>query len=694
MMWRSEGVAESRVVKVCVVVGFAALYALLYARGLDFGRPMHEHSDEWAITEQGMNMAAAGPLAPLRKYTYGSLNIFIQSGVSSLLHAYNNAHGVYRDADNMPIRKHIEKIAADPRDRDQFQFYLAARITTACYAAVLFCIVYLLAKRLFGSRPIACLCVLAVMLNPLIVQQAHFALPNIPATLLALASVYCSLAFLDNGRLRVLYLGAVIAGLAVGAKITMVWAFAAVAAAAWIRLRTGGIKHLPFLTIAFILAFLIAEPFVVTDARRYFADLAAEGRMYGKGGIVDSRDLQPAAFGSEAMRQFSAKWRLPTPFVYWAHQGAGWFLLSLVGIVLLPFKKGWRGALALVFPLLAYLFIGVQGKVVTTNYVPLIPFGALGLGATAQALLQWRDNRGSPSRFTLTAALVLVIAAALAWPARSSVGVIQQFTSKDPYQTALEWIETHIPKEAKIAVDQGLPAVIPFTNEGRPVKLDYLMFFWKPYTCFLDQDYVVTLTAGLYDRFPWYHPMVAFWKPDPLLLETFVRNRQLNEKHLILLRRITPEECGYVPWAEMPTITHDVSIYQVPKTTPIRLLPDSPTIPGTRDWNVENGKAVVAQTQLKAGRYDVFLNATKRHGNPSGHTFLSVRINDQIPCKVHIIEAGGYDYFVCTTDVSTPRPIVFRIEIYNTSSDGGDVVSIHNVVCVPTTGEAIPGVPL
>lgn len=669
----------SRGITGLILLGFAILYAALYLRGLDFGRPICEHPDEWAITEQAMNMAVTGPLHPLREYTYGSLSIFIQCGVCSLLHAYNNAFGIYRDAENRPVTKDMESILKNRVDSELFRFYLAARIGTACYAAGLFWILYLLGMRLFASRLLAGLCVAAAMLNPLMMQQAHFALPNVPATCLALASVYCAIIFLDGGGKRTLYAGAILAGLAIGTKITVIWAFAVIAAATLFRLRAGGFKHILILSLVFCAAVLAAEPYLVLDTRHFISNFAREAHFYSHGAIIDSTILQREAFGTDPWRWLGTRCPLFNPLLYGFHQGAAYFVACLAGLLFLPFGTGRKGLAAILFPAVFFVFIGMQRKVLTTNYVPLIPFGALGFGALGFGLLSGKGLYRWIPRPAATAGVVAAALLALAVPARSSLGIARQFTTQDPYQTALAWKEANIPKSAAVFMERQRSVCFPFVID--------------PYTVFLNSDYVIALSPGMCDRFPWFQSVFVAPQGTPLQLERYRRTRDLNERRLVLLRRVTPEECGYVPYAEMPVVAHDVCIYKVPKVTPIRMAPPKSVDNGKPRWEIGAGSATVAHVALAAGRYDVFLEAAKKI-DATDSASLEVRVDAQPGVRVDFLDTDHVAHFVSTIEVDMPRDVRFTIEIEPIPASAPPTIWVYGLVCVPTTGEMIPGIPV
>jgi len=707
--------AAAKIAQGLIAGAFFLLYVMLYWRGLDFGRPIIENFDEPAISEQALWNASHGWLTPLQEYTYGSLPIFVQCGVQSLLHAYNNAFGAYRDADNHPIRKNLADIATEPLDRDRFCFFFAGRATVACCAGVYFWLIYMFCMRLLGSRPLSCLCVLAVMVDPVTVEQGHYSLPNIPAALLALAVVYCSVVFIENGRLRVLYLGAVLAGLAIATKITVLWAFSAVAAAAVVRLRQRSIPHLPLLLCVCACTFVAGEPFAALDARGYFGAIAHEARAYSQRDVaVDSRDLQSDIFGSGTVRAYANKWPVLCPWLYGFRLSPLFFAGSLAGLIFLPFMTRWRGLVALAFPVLIFVFSSLLSKVRIVNFLPIVPFCALGFGIACSKLLQWGGARFRIPKFL---GIVLLAVVALAAPFEKSSGIVRQFTTKDPYQTALEWIEKHLPRNARILAEPAFNTVFPFINDGLDVRSEYV-FLWKPYTEFLDRDYVMALSPGALDRFPWVLRFFASWDKEFPPIEAFRQMRTLNEKRLTLLRHVTPEECGYVRRAEFVLSANDVDIYAVPKLDVLRIPLSDGLEKGKSYCSLRSHCPVDAFAQLPPGRYDVFVNTSRPYDSPPIRVLpLAVRIDDQEAYRLDLVDYRYYyfftrdmeyiynldappdnslkevnqDQFVTTIEVGEPRAVRLHIEIAPPFQNSDAAVSIHSVAFAPTVGEIIRG---
>ena len=705
-MFRADQPWSVRLAKALVIMALVVLYCALYLRGLDFGRPMCEHPDEYGITWQAISMVANRSYRPpMRAGAYGTLSMYIQCGVCAAAHLYNNARGVYVDLNGNPIKRDLADIAKRATDPDRFHFLFLGRLSSAIYAGILFWIVYVLCVRLFRNRAIACLAVLAAMVNPLMVQQGHFSLPNTLATMFAVGAVLCGLVFYQERKKRYLYAGAVLAGLGVGAKVTVVWAVVPLVAAAVIRLRRGSLKHIPLLAVVSGGVFVLVTPCIVLDTKWFMDDLLLVVREYRAGEALDTRDFQPHAFGPKPVREFASRHPILQPVLYWMHQGKAHFVATAAGLLFLPFVAGSAGALVLIFPVLFFVAMGVQPKAFSPNYLPLVPFWAVGFGATvavlyrALAKLAARTSRPAARTLIAAAASSVLAVVALTPPTASSLRIVRQFTTKDPYQVTLAWLEKNVPKGAKVTAEGGIGPVFTLPKDRVDLKIEPPgVFSAKPYLDFLDQDYFVAVSPSLYDRYPCVRKL--FPTGNAAVQELMRRTRDLNEGRLELVRHVTPEECGYVRYAELPIVEHDIYIYRVPKVTPVRFsvaefeldaalkehlnkaaVPEGqiPLIPGGR---------IAVRPRLDAGEYDIFLNVSCGRASAGETPQLAVRIDDSEPYYIDWLLTGGRYYFIPGLHVTSSRTVEIRVELIAAQSNQPPVL-IEEIVIVPVAVQAL-----
>jgi len=698
---RADVASAPWIVRAVVAAGLIALYSALYLRGLGFGRPIREHADEWRVTTQAMMMVGQGRyLRPFLYYGYGTLSLYLQCPVCAVTHWINAKTGVYTDAAGRPIQRDLAELATATADPDAFNFFFAGRLSSAVYAAGLFVLLYVLGKRLFRSRAVACVCVLAAMVNPLVVQQGHFSLPNVLGVALTVGAVYAAVAFVQDGRSRTLYAGAALAGLAVAAKVTMAWAVGPVVLAAASRLRGRAVRHIPALVLVYVAVFVAVTPCAVLEPRQFLADVLGEAGKYKVGGLHDDLEMYPHFFGLDVAPAEEDRSPLVSWVRYWMTQGKVHFVATLLGIAAIPFLAGSSGVVVVVLPLCHLVVVSFLQVMFARSYLPLAPFWALGLGGAValalRALGAWRDGlrRKVKCRGAAVATAVVLSALALYSPARASWAAVRQYTTRDPLQTALAWLEDNVPEGSKVTTEKlwTTPQVPPPGRQFEVSEHQHSIFL-RPYVAYLDQDYLVAPVTGMADRFAWYRRRFFPDEAD-LLYERMRRNRELAERRLELVRHVTPEQCGYVGVAEAH-VAHDVYIYRVPEVDPVRLLP--------RDFRGDGGVdaalalsgrgGISAGITLEAGAYDLFVQMSSRRAEtqPWPRVAVSAAGSDARYVEAHTRQSAYY--FVDTIRVAERRSVMVRVALTN-GQDTPHGVSLESVVLVPVTqDEGMPGSP-
>ncbi len=649
---RTRGIRGSLIA--VAVLGLAGLYVMLYLRGLDFGRPIIEHHDEWMTTGQALSMLAEKRITPPFSLTYGTFGTYIQCGVCAVTHLGNTVFGAYTDASGHAIHRTLADIAGRSVDRDQFNFYLAGRISSAVYAGLLFIVVFMVGRRLFESSSAAFLCVLAAMTHRLLVQQAHFSLPNVLAALMATGATGLSLAYLGNGKIRVLYLAALSAGLAAGTKLTMGLALAPVLLAATLAPGRRAWRHVPLLILTSVTALLIVEPALVLDYGRFRASMALLSAQYGTSLMPDDTVFQPGEFGLASGAEGAVKhpgWCL---LRYWIQSGWLFFLFSATGLAALPILKGRAGWVLLSFPALYALLVAWQPYIVVRSYVPLVPFWALGFGGAALLLNRiMRGNFGHPLRSRMARGLVVVIGwLILADPAQRGLAITRQFATPDPLQTAYRWCEANIPPGSKVLIETAWrKQQLPLREDCFQVTRMIGSAFSKTYMELLDYDYVIAQATGMMDSLPWAPAVVS--TGGGAFSDCSGKNRSLAESRLIMARRVTPEETGYTGPGEF-YVNHNVYIYRTPKTEPVRVsagefTPADGFAANTATFLVKPGVSAAFVQELAPGEYDVFLAIGQRGLFPP----ITVRLNDETPVDVNVSDCPGIHHFVRTVRVGS-----------------------------------------
>ncbi len=117
----------------------------------------------------------------------------------------------------LPKYLYLNWIGSKDRIKNIYEYYVIGRLLSVLAAILTLLVTYKLTSKLFTIRTGA-LSVIYLTLSMGFIYHAHFATEDIIMTLFLLLSLYLLVSFHENLKLRYLYLGAAIGGLAVAAK--------------------------------------------------------------------------------------------------------------------------------------------------------------------------------------------------------------------------------------------------------------------------------------------------------------------------------------------------------------------------------------------------------------------------------------------------------------------------------------------
>jgi len=267
------------------------------------------------------------------------------------------------------------------------------------------------------------------------VRDSHYAVNDVPATLLSTLALYFSLRVLQRGAMRDYLLAGACVGLSAATKYTGLLAGASLLLAHFLA---GGrqLAHRRLLAglVAIGVAFLAAMPYTFLDWPTFAADVGLLAER-GAGGFKGLRLAETSG------------WIFYLETLSW---GLGWPLLlaALAGLALAltpstPQGGVGEGLVLVAFPLLLYLYLSPQLLLFGRFILPAVPVLAA-LAARAVAALP-------PVR---ARAWLLAIAVVLALP--SGVNAARHdllLTRPDTRTLAKAWVETHIPAGTKIITE-------------------------------------------------------------------------------------------------------------------------------------------------------------------------------------------------------------------------------------------------
>jgi len=387
--------------------------------GIGFGLPFTYHPDEYQYVEDALGFFS-GDLNP---------------------HRFNNpALFKYFLFGEYILIRHIAPQLGPPTDQASLaSFYWLGRLTNALLGTATVLLLYLTGRRAYSSRAgLLAAAFLAVAF--LHARESHYAVNDVPLTLLAVVGLWLCLCVLQRGTAGDYLLAGAVAGLAAGTKYT--GAFLAVPLAVayslkepWRRRDTMWLFSLGRFALALAamgIAFLVTNPFALLDFPAFAEDLqalAGRGALGYKGLILD-----PA--GGWVFYLKTLNWGL----------GYGLFLLSLIGLAYAGYQRSRQDLVLISFPLILYLFLGRQQMFFARFILPAVPVLLL-LAARVLTDVITAIAATNRQRNLALAALSLAV---LIQPTGSLLRHDLLLTRTDTRTLARAWIEAHIPPGAVI----------------------------------------------------------------------------------------------------------------------------------------------------------------------------------------------------------------------------------------------------
>jgi 4-amino-4-deoxy-L-arabinose transferase-like glycosyltransferase len=403
-----------------VLLAVIALAAVLRLWGLGYGLPHVYNPDEVSIMSRALSLAQSG-LNP-HNFVYPSFYFYVLAAAVGAW--YVVLYGLGRVGS---LGEFEAAFWADPT-----AIYLIGRGLSATAGVLTVAAVYVLARKI-GDRTLARVAAVLMAAAYIPIRDAHFVKHDVPVTLLIVLVVLAGWSVWRLGRLRDSVLAGALAGAAFATHYYAVFAVVPVAAAH--LLRPGSLPALlqdrrPWIAAGtFALAFACLSPYVLLDWDTAWRDILANRQIVVGRGLAT---YGPFGAGLEHLRLFVT-------------QGGGLAMLvaAAAGVTVVA-RRSWSEALWLFsFPAVFFLFISNAWPFGRLQN-PLYPFAAIAAAAAIVALAR----RTRPSA-VLTVALTI---ACVAQPLVLAVIMDRLMTRTDTRTLARNWIETHVPSGAGVAI--------------------------------------------------------------------------------------------------------------------------------------------------------------------------------------------------------------------------------------------------
>ena len=401
---------------------------------MKFGLPYLYHFDERFYVNTagklGSGVISYGPYAPtgLSNILFGSYATYFVIG--KLLGYFSSAgefEALYRS--------------------DPTIFYQIGRFISAFLGALTVIAIFKLGKLTsrLGTGLIAAGLLATSFLH---VRDSHFSVPDVAMTTFVIFSITLAVLGVQKVKPKYLYLAGVVGGLAIALKWT---ALPIVVPLSWACIKIFGMvsrksffklfRKLILTNMFIVLGFFLGSPQILINPSPYLE-------------IAFSKYDSTKAVGFEI-------WQVDTipGFLFYGKTllyGAGFVLLVLgiIGALRRMFLIGKGGdkysLLLLSFPVVYYLLMGITYEYFARYALPLVPFLALFAAETIIGLWDWGEIK--EKRWIRRATTVLFVTA-LVLPLIYSIRLDILFSREDTRTVSKQWIETHIPEGAKIALD-------------------------------------------------------------------------------------------------------------------------------------------------------------------------------------------------------------------------------------------------
>jgi len=414
--WREASDMRRSTVTLAVILAIAAV---LRFWGLGSGIPHSVGVDEPEIMDRAVRMMKTGDFNP-RFFDYPGLYIYLQLVVASLQFLAGATAGTWRSLTD-----------AVPTD-----FYLWGRAVTATIGTATVLLVYLAGMR-WGTRYALFAATLMAVL-PHHVRESHYILTDVPVTFFIALAFVLTLRASEGQRAPAYAWAGAAVGLAAGTSYAGGLALVLPLLAVWMSpgLKPSRLVAAMAAVGASAAAFLVAAPYTVLDLPAFLEGYA--NRAAGSG--------QPAGSGwSIAMTHLRIGLQWPA-------------LLAVSGGVVLAIVRAFKGSgrvrwtLAVVFPLLYFVFVANQSLIPGRSLLPLTPFLCVLAAAAVVSGVSLLRRYQIPRR-ARTALIAGLTIAALLPPAIVSIGVNRTISKVGTLDLAYRWIREHLPAGSTIVIE-------------------------------------------------------------------------------------------------------------------------------------------------------------------------------------------------------------------------------------------------
>jgi hypothetical protein len=384
--------------------------------------PYYYQADEFQIVERALRVGA-GELNPGLFTWPGTLVIYLNFLLFAAYFVVAKVAGIAGDA----------AAFAALYWQSPGAFYFLGRALSSAFSVVAVVAAARWARSTSGAAT-GWIAALVVALAPAAIKTGALALPDMAAVALGTASLALGASYLREPKLRRFVAAAALLGLGAAAKYhVLLYAPALVICALAVKGdRAAKAKALLAGAAAVVIAFVVACPFAVIDAKTFFGDLALMARRPGM-----------------------ARWA-PTPLYFLGTSlplTLGWPLvvMAVAGVVQMVRRRDGQ-ALVVAVAAAPFVITAIVRPLAPRLLLPLVPPLAVAAGWAVHAFAEQTDRR---LRIPAVAAAAALLLAALSF----DVAHVAWAWREDTRTAAAKNIETEVPAGAVIIVESLPPDV-------------------------------------------------------------------------------------------------------------------------------------------------------------------------------------------------------------------------------------------
>ncbi|MFH1367768.1 MAG: glycosyltransferase family 39 protein [Elusimicrobiota bacterium] len=421
-----------------IILSVIILGAFIRFIGISIGMPDFPIFDEPNVTERALRMGT-GDLNP-HWFANPSLWVYLNFAVFILYFIIGKVFGLFASSRDFALSFF----------KDPSAFYILSRSVTAVFGTLAILPLYSLIKRCYDQKT-AYLSILLFAVNPLLVQESHFAKVDIPMLFFLLVSMIWIMKTYEDSSLKNYVMSGILIGLAVGTKYSAVVLYAPLFLAHIFSSEGFRFKKLwsPRLLLGIAVSFVVlflTTPFMAVDTQKFVSDIIA---IY-----------KSDKFGWSYMYGIPEKLSiLYYPKVILEGMTLPALLFSIAGAGLLFLRRINLKELILYSPAVLTLLILAKTNNMGERFaLPLIPF----LLVLASIAVLYVTGRFKKKLFELFIILILVLPALLV-----SLKSDLSMTTDSTITIAKTWILANIPEGSRIIREPITPELIPTEAQMR-----------------------------------------------------------------------------------------------------------------------------------------------------------------------------------------------------------------------------------